>query len=36
MAWENVYSIKDRKLILIYEKEDTVEWRNYIARTVNG
>jgi hypothetical protein len=34
MAWENVYSTEDRKLILIYEKENTVEWKNYIARTV--
>ena len=34
MAWQDVYSIKDRKLILVYEKEESVEWRNYIARTV--
>lgn len=34
MAWKNVYSTKDRKLILVYEKEDSPEWRNYIARVV--
>jgi len=34
MAWQDVYSVKDRKLILVYEKEESPEWRNYIARTV--
>lgn len=34
MAWKNVYSVKDRKLVLVYEKEESVAWRNYIARTV--
>lgn len=34
MAWKNVYSVKDRKLILVYEKEESIEWKNYIARTI--
>ena len=34
LEWKDMYSVKDRKLILVYEKEDSVEWKNYIARTV--
>ena len=29
LTWEGVYSFHDRKLICVYEKEETEEWRNF-------